>query len=178
MTSTVLKYMKIDFFCCISCQNRFPNHFCIISPDRPSPCGISYEEALTREEFFIRVNPGKKIGIDEYDGLNSFVKRFGCERLKLHSVKEFPHPTSPLQQIIAFYIPNRGIGLVDRKFGGRTPIGLTFMEMEVLSAGRQVSGFTGVSYSYLRKNEFLCGEGGLDSVVWMSPNIREFISHL
>ncbi len=165
------------FLCCISCQNRFPEHFCVISPDRPSPCGITYEEALTREEFFIKVYPGKKIGLDEYEGLNDFVKRFGCERLKMHSVREFPHPTSPLQQIIAFYLPGKGIGLVDRNFKGKTPAGLTFTEMEILSAGRQINGFTGMSFSYLKKKEFLCGEGGIKSVFWMSPKIEEFLEN-
>ncbi len=169
------------FLCCVSCQNRFPEHFCIITPDRPSPCGITYEEALKREEFFEKVNPGKKVGVDEYEGLNRFVRKFGCRRLKLHSVKSFPHPTSPLQQIIAFYIPEKGIGLVDRNFRGKTPIGLTFEEMEVLSAGRQTDGFTGVSYAYLKKESFLCGEGGLKAVVWASPNVKSYLcsfSHL
>ncbi len=163
------------FLCCTSCQNRFPGHFCIITPDRPSPCGITYGEALTRIEFFKKVRPGKRVGVDEYEGLNGFVKQFGCERVKLHSVREYPHPTSPLQEIVAFFIPEEGIGLVDRKFREKTPVGLTFEEMEILSAGRQVDGFTGVSYAYLRSENFLCGEGGWDSVVWMSPGVREFV---
>ncbi|RUM33180.1 MAG: hypothetical protein DSY33_05090 [Archaeoglobus sp.] len=166
------------FLCCISCQNKFPGHFCIISPDRPSPCGITYREALSRIEFFKKVEVGRKVGVDEYEGLNEFVRRFGCERIKLHSVRNYPHPTSPLQQIIAFYIPKEGIGLVDRKFSGKTPLGLTFTEMEILSAGRQVDGFTGVSYAYLKRKEFLLSEGGLKSVVWMSPKIRKFVMQL
>ncbi len=163
------------FLCCVSCQNRFPEHFCIITPDRPSPCGITYGEALSRMKFFKKVYPGRKIAIDEYEGVNEFVKRFGCSRVKLHSVKTFPHPTSPLQQIIAFYIPEKGIGLVDREFREKTPIGLTFEEIEVLSAGRQIDGFTGVSYAYLKSEKFLCVEGGWNAVVWMSPGVREFV---
>ncbi len=174
-----MKEEDVEFFlCCISCQNRFPEHFCVITPERPSPCGITYERALTRVEFFKKVRPGRKVGVDEYEGLNAFVRRFGCERLKLHSIGEFPHPTSPLQQIIAFYIPDEGVGLVDRKFKGKTPVGLTFEQMGVLSAGRQVEGFTGVSYAYLKSEKFLCGEGGWDSVVWMSPNVRSFVEKL
>jgi len=87
----------------------------------------------------------------------------------------FQNPTSPLQQIIAFYIPEEGIGLVDRKFKEKTPVGLTFEEIEVLCAGRQVDGFTGVSYAYLKDKRFLCGEGGWNAVVWMSPGVREFV---
>ncbi len=162
------------FLCCISCQNRFPGHFCVITPERPSPCGITYEQAMSRIEFFKKVKPGRKLGVDEYEGLNSFAKTFGCERVKLHSVSRYPHPTSPLQQIIAFVIPDEGIGLVDRSFRDKTPAGLTFEQMSILSAGRQVDGFTGVSFAYLKSRKFLCGEGGWKAIVWASPKVQEF----
>ncbi|WP_052302981.1 hypothetical protein [Archaeoglobus veneficus] len=160
----------IFFLCCTSCQSHIPDHFCIITPDRPSPCGITYERAL-RSKLFIRVPKGRQLGVDEFEGVNEFARKFGIERVKLHSVLSYP-PLTALHQLIIFYIPELdGFGIVDRSYKKMTPIGLTFQEMEKIMPGRQVEGFIGASFAYLKSRKFLAGEN--KPVVWASPKVEQ-----
>jgi acetyl-CoA decarbonylase/synthase complex subunit beta len=167
------------FFCCTSCKKYLPNHVCVITPDRPSPCGISWISAERRPDFYIRIEKGAKIGFDEYLGVNSAFEEFtGGEvsRVKLHSVLNYPPPSGLLQQLIVFYIPeNDSFGIIDKKYPGKTPVGLTFKEMEKSMIGKQMDGFVGASYSYLKSNSFLAGEGGWERITWVSPNVEKFL---
>ncbi|HID43185.1 MAG TPA: hypothetical protein EYP30_05305 [Archaeoglobaceae archaeon] len=170
---------EMFFFCCTSCKKNLPHHICIITPDRPSPCGISWASAERRPDFYLRIEKGIKIGFDEYEGVNRAFKE-QCngkiDRVKIHSVLNYPPPSGLLQQLIVFYIPeNDSFGIVDKKYPGKTPIGLTFREMEKSIIGKQMDGFVGASYTYLKSNSFLSGEGGWDRINWVSPNVEKFL---
>lgn len=174
------------FYGCISCQVYLPNHVCVITPERPSPCGTIYSEAKSAEElrlvhYYFPVEKGKEIDGEkgEYEGVNRTVQEisdFKIERIKLHSVLENPPSTGNYSEAIVFYIPEEdGFGIVDRGYKKKTPIGLTFDEMEKLIVGQQVEGFVGVSFAYMRSKSFLKGDGGWSRVKWVSPNVYDFI---
>ncbi len=167
------------YFCCISCQKQLPHHVCVITPDRPSPCGISWASAERRPNFYQKIVKGREISDFEYEGVNRAVERLSdsaIKRVKLHSVLDCPLPSSPLQQVIIFYIPEQdGFGIVDRNYPLKTPIGLTFKEMEKIMLGEQIEGFLGASFSYLKSDNFLTCEGGWDRIVWVSPRVEKLL---
>jgi CO dehydrogenase/acetyl-CoA synthase beta subunit len=106
----------------------------------------------------------------------------GYRRLKRRAVilgghvLDKPLPTGLYSELIVFYVPEEdGFGIVDRGYTEKTPVGLTFEEMEKIIVGRQVEGFVGVSFSYLKSKKFLNGEGGWKRVVWMSPGVGKFL---
>ncbi len=178
-----IRDLDVDiFYACTSCQVYLPNHVCVISPERPSPCGTTYIEAKAAYELKIvgYYQPVKKgMAIDElrgeYKGINEFVRNINGEvnRLKLHCVLDSPPLTGNYAEAIVFYIPEKdGFGVVDRNYKGKTPVGLTFSELEKIILGRQVKGFVGVSRAYMNSEGFLRGEGGWKRIVWVSPNLR------
>ncbi|AKG91753.1 CO dehydrogenase/acetyl-CoA synthase beta subunit [Geoglobus ahangari] len=182
-----LRERDVDtFYGCISCQVYLPNHVCIITPERPSPCGTLYNEAKSAEElklvhYYFPVEKGEEIDGEkgEYEGVNRTVQEksdFRIERVKLHSALENPPSTGNYAEAIVFYIPEEnGFGIVDRGYKKKTPIGLTFDEMEKLIVGQQVEGFVGVSFAYMKSKSFLKGDGGWEKVRWVSPNVYDFI---
>ncbi len=175
-----------EFFGCVSCQYYVPNHVCVISPERPSPCGTSWFDAKVANEldivqYYFKIEKGDVVDEKggEYAGVNRAVEEKSegnIKRVKLHSVLDKPLPTGLYSELIVFYIPEEdGFGIVDRKYRKRTPIGLTFDEMERLIVGQQVEGFVGISFAYLKSKKFLNGEEGWKRVVWVSPRVEEFL---
>ena len=174
-----------DFYACTSCQHYLPNHICIISPERPSPCGTLWLEAKAAEElqsvhYYSRVEKGEKLGDDEFSGVDEAVRKMTegrVERVRLHSVLSSPPLTGLYSEAIVFYMPEKdGFGIVDRGYRKKTPIGLTFDEMERIVAGQQVEGFVGISFAYMKSEKFLRSEGGWRRVRWVSPEIYVYIS--
>lgn len=145
-------------------KKNLPHHVCIIAPDKPSPCGISWASAERRANFYVKIAKGEKVDDGEFEGVNEAVEKLSggeFERVKLHSVLDHPLPSGMLQQLIIFYMPEQnGFGIVDKEYPVKTPIGLTFKEMEKIMLGEQVEGFLGASFSYLKSDNFLAGEGG------------------
>ncbi|MFW5935956.1 MAG: hypothetical protein ACOCSC_01575 [Candidatus Hadarchaeota archaeon] len=175
-----VKEMEESFcFCCTSCQKHLPHHVCIITPDRPSPCGISWASAERRPKFYVKISKGRKIGDGEFEGVNRAIEELSdgeFDRAKLHSVLDHPLPSGMLQQVIIFYIPEQdGFGIVDKEYPGKTPLGMTFKEMEKMMLGRQVDGFLGASFSYLKSDNFIASEGGWDNIVWVSPRVEKLL---
>ena len=174
-----------DFYACTSCQYYLPNHVCIISPDRPSPCGTLWLEAKAAEElqsvhYYSKVEKGEKLGDDEFSGVDATVRSITegrVKRVKLHSVLSSPPLAGLYSEAIVFYIPEKdGFGIVDRSYKGKTPVGLTFQEMERIIAGQQVEGFVGISFAYMKSDKFLKSEGGWKRIVWASPKVYVYIS--
>jgi len=170
-----------EYYGCISCQTSLPNHVCIISPERPSPCGTSWSEAKTANElgivnYYFKIENVKKSG---YEAINRKVKELSegkIKRINLHSVLTYPPPTGLYSELIVFYIPEKdGFGIVDRQYKFKTPIGLSFDEIERIIVGKQIEGFVGISYSYLKSPKFLKEEGGWKRVVWVSPKVYDYI---
>ncbi len=176
-----------EFYLCESCKVYLPYHACVITPERPSPCGTLYSEAKSASEleiveYYSPVHKGKEIDAmaGEYENISREIKKkteSKVERIKIHSVLENPPLTGNFAEAILFYIPDdNGFGIVDRSFKGKTPLGLRFSNIERFIAGLQVEGFTGISLRYLKSESFLKGEGGWKKVTWVSPKIYEFVS--
>ena len=175
-----------EFYLCESCKVYLPYHACIITPERPSPCGTLYGEAKAAKElevvgYYSSVEKGEAIDQEkgEYRRINEEIERrtdSRVKRVKIHSILENPPLTGNFAQAIVFYIPEKdGFGIVDRSFREKTPIGLRFDEMEKFILGAQVEGFAGISFAYMRSEGFLRGEGGWSRVVWVSPKVYSFI---
>ncbi len=179
------KEEEVDtFYICTSCQYYLPNHGCVISPERPSPCGTTWTEAKAAEElevvkYYSPAEKGEKIAESEYSGIDSAIEAVTggkISRVSLHSVLKNPSSTGLYSELIIFYDPSKdGFGIVDRNFKGKTPLGLTFEEMEKIMIGQQVEGFLGASYAYLKSEKFLKDEGGWNRVYWVSPNVYEYL---
>jgi len=179
------KEEEVDkFYICTSCQYYLPGHGCIISPERPSPCGTTWTEAKAAEElevvkYYSPAEKGEKIAESEYSGVNYAIEATTegkISKVSLHSALKNPPSTGLYSELIIFYDPNKnGFGIVDRDFKGKTPLGLTFEEIEKIIVGQQVEGFVGASYAYLKSEKFLKDEGGWDRVYWVSPNVYEYI---
>jgi acetyl-CoA decarbonylase/synthase complex subunit beta len=172
------------FYICTSCQYYLPGHGCVISPERPSPCGTTWIEAKAAEElevvkYYSPAKKGEKIAESEYLGVNSAIEAVTegkISKISLHSVLKNPPSIGLYSELIIFYDPDKdGFGIVDRNFKGKTPLGLTFEEMEKIMVGQQVEGFVGASYAYLKSEKFLKDEGGWNRVYWVSPNVYEYI---
>ncbi|AGK62155.1 hypothetical protein Asulf_02202 [Archaeoglobus sulfaticallidus PM70-1] len=172
-----------EFYICKSCQHYLPYNACVISPERPSPCGTTWIEAKTANElgivgYYQPVKKGKKIN-SEYAGINKIMEEITegrVKRVSLHAVLKNPPLSGLYPQIIIFYDPSRdAFGIVDRDYREKTPIGLKFSEMEKLISGQQVEGFVGASFSYLKSPKFLADEGGWKRIYWMSPNVKAYV---
>ncbi|MBO8182459.1 MAG: hypothetical protein H0Z28_06670 [Archaeoglobus sp.] len=171
------------FYICTSCQYYLPGHGCVISPERPSPCGTTWTEAKAAEElevvkYYSPAEKGEKVG-SEYEGINSAlsaVTEGKINRVSLHSALKNPPSTGLYSELIIFYDPSRdAFGIVDRAYKEKTPLGLTFDEMEKIMVGQQVEGFVGASYVYLKSEKFLQDDGGWKRVYWVSPNVYDYV---
>ncbi len=177
------------FYGCKSCQVYLPNHVCVITPERASPCGTTYVEAKNAEElklveYYFPIERGEVLNEKEgeFSGVNEAVREITegkVERVRLHRILKSPPLTGNFAEAIVFYIPEKdGFGIVDRDYKKKTPIGLRFDEIERLIVGRQVEGFAGVSFAYIKSPSFLKGEGGWKKVVWVSPKVYEVVKRL
>ncbi len=180
-----LRDEEVDvFYACEICENHAPKHECIISPSRPSGCGvISWLEARAAvemgEQALKPVRKGRVLdeAKGEFEGVNEHSKGKGKERVFLHSLFEHPHSQCSCAQAVVFYIPEvDGVGIVDAWFRGKTPYGLDFSGIiKQIGDGGQHTGFTGVSIAYLRSPKFLQGDGGWSRVVWMPSHLKEML---
>ena len=172
------------FYICTSCQYYLPAHGCVISPERPSPCGTSWTEAKAAEElevvrYYSPAEKGEKVGGSEYSGVDSAISSVTegkINKVSLHSALQNPPSTGLYSELIIFYDPGKdAFGIVDRSYKEKTPLGLTFDEMERIMVGQQVEGFVGASYAYLKSKKFLKDDGGWKRVYWVSPKVYEYI---
>ena len=179
------------FYFCRICQNACPEHICVISPDHPPVCGtIGWAEA----KAFEKADPeGPVTGVfkgvcknsltGEYEGINAkMAESTGgvIERLSLYDVFENPHTTGGCAEIIVFPIPEtNGVGLLDRRSAVPAVNGLSFEELNAaVSGGRQIPGFQGVGFTYLRSPRFLAAGGGWSLVGWMTESLKKRLSGL
>jgi len=182
-----LKDEEVDtFYGCTLCQSFAPTHVCVITAQRYSNCGaISWFDARAAA----RVDPKGPIFpipkgecLDEfrgeYEGVNKAVreKSLGAiERVWLYTAFGYPHTSCGCFEAAAFYIPEvDGFGIVHRGFRGETPNGLTFVAVaDATAGGRQVDGFHGISFEYMRSPKFLQADGGWYRVVWAPSEVIE-----
>jgi hypothetical protein len=173
-----------SFYVCRRCQSYAKHHVCVVTSERPPSCGLTYEMVktmahLSASDDFVSVRRGELLDgrRGEYSGINKIVRVLTeghIQRIFLHSLSQFPHPTSALLENIAFVIPEvDGIGIVSRGYKGVTPASAKFTDLEGRAAGRQVAGVVGVSDLYIKSPKFMHAEGGLARVVWMTSELKK-----
>jgi len=172
------------YYACTYCRMHTPGHLCIITPDMPGQCGrYTWDDirgSVSRETSVVQrpVSIGQVLSMrrGEWTGLNAFVRsetQGAIRRLCLHSLVDAPPPVSPCCECIAAVFPEvNGVIVVNREYGGMTPIGMTFVQMLAYARGRQTPGFTGLSRRTLLADSFLRAEGGRSRVVWMPRELR------
>ncbi len=182
-----LKEEDVDtFYGCVLCQSFAPTHVCVITPERPANCGaMTWIDAKVAAMIdpkgpIFPIPKGKLVDPEggEYDAVNEVVKQKSqgaVQAVKLHSALENPHTSCGCFEAIVFYIPEvDGFGIISRGFTGKAPNGLTFVQIaNMISGGKQVSGFVGIGILYLRSRKFLQKDGGWERVVWMDSVLKE-----
>jgi len=114
----------------------------------------------------------------EFAGANESLKKntMGTiKRVQLYTAFGYPHTSCGCFEATAFFIPEvDGLGIVHRGFKSTAVNGLTFSAIaDSTAGGRQVDGFHGVSFEYMRSPKFLQANGGWDRIVWMPENAKE-----
>ncbi|MEM4311531.1 MAG: CO dehydrogenase/CO-methylating acetyl-CoA synthase complex subunit beta [Nitrososphaerales archaeon] len=182
-----LKDEDVDvFYGCTLCQSFAPTHVCVITPQRYANCGaISWFDGRAAAKVdpkgpIFAVEKGECLDPfnGEYEGVNKVVKERtlgAITRVQLYTAFNYPHTSCGCFEATTFYVPEcNGMGIVHRDFKGKTPNGLTFGAIaDSTAGGRQVDGFHGLSFEYMRSHKFLKADGGWDRIIWLPSEIKE-----
>jgi len=174
------------FYSCTLCQSFAPNHVCVITPERLGLCG-AYNWLDGQAAF--EINPtgpnqpilkgtciSEKAG--EWENVNKFVYDHSgrtIERFCAYSLLENPMTSCGCFECILAIVPEaNGVMVVNREYGGQTPIGMPFSTLAgSVGGGAQTPGFLGVGRLYLTSRKFIAAEGGLSRLVWMPKELKE-----
>ncbi len=174
------------FYSCSLCQSFAPNHICMITPERLGLCG-AYNWLDGQAAY--EINPtgcnqpvlkgrciDEKAG--EWEGVNKFVydhSNGGVERFSAYSLLQNPMTSCGCFECILAIVPEaNGVMMVNREYGGDTPIGMPFSTLAgSVGGGTQTPGFLGVGRLYLTSSKFISAEGGLGRLVWMPKELKE-----
>jgi len=176
------------FYCCLMCQSFAPTHVCIVTPDRTALCGaMNWFDCRAAYKMdpngpIFEVEKGEAVDSikGEYPNVNKVVAENSqgtIQKVYLHSILEYPHTSCGCFEAVAFYMPEiDGIGIVNRNFREKTPLGLPFSTIAgQCSGGKQVEGFLGMSLEYIRSPKFLQADGGFERIVWMPKELKESV---
>jgi len=182
-----LKDEDVDvFYSCTLCQTFAPNHVCVVSPERPGLCGaFDWLDCRASKE----INPtgpnqpiqkGKTISAErgEWEKVNEFVyanSNRTVERYCQYSLLESPMTSCGCFECIVAIVPEaNGVLIVNREYGGMTPIGMEFSTLAgQVGGGIQTPGFLGIGRRYLVSPKFISYEGGFPRIVWMPRQLKE-----
>jgi ACS/CODH beta subunit-like protein len=190
-----------DFVTCIGCSPFAPDHVCILTPERTPQCGRAYDKIkvgalyglddmsnIHHRAIHAGVNSfgtcAKGVCLDEvageWSGVNEAAARLTggrTTRVQLHSLDEAPHTGCGCFRLIMFKTdaPRPGIGIMRSTYKGRAPDGRTWRALHYSLAGKQTPGVAGASPAYLKSPKFLAAHDGWDSVVWVSPEIADYM---
>ncbi|MHC1584803.1 MAG: CO dehydrogenase/CO-methylating acetyl-CoA synthase complex subunit beta, partial [Candidatus Syntropharchaeia archaeon] len=117
----------------------------------------------------------------EYEGVNEKVfekSNRTVKRVVMYSTLLYPQTNCGCFEAGIFYIPEvDGLGLVDRRYGGVTPIGVTFSTLAgFMSGGLQNHGYCGLSFRTPSSRKFMRGDGGWIRIVWMPKEYKEVLA--
>jgi acetyl-CoA decarbonylase/synthase complex subunit beta len=181
-----------EFYGCNLCQSFAPTHSCVITPQRYANCGaISWFDGRAAARVdpkgpIFKMSKGECVDPikGEYTGANESLKKntMGTiTRIQLYTAFGYPHTSCGCFEATSFYIPEvDGFGIIHRGFKSTAVNGLTFSAIaDSAAGGRQVDGFNGISFEYMRSTKFLQADGGWNRVVWMpldaKERVKEFI---
>lgn len=185
-----------QFYKCNSCSAFAPNHICIVTPERPPQCGKSFGQvkvgALYEYDDMTNVhhNPlhldmnlygvvekGKLLDSvkGEWDGVNRYATnntKGRTSRIFLHDMDDYPHTSCSCFRLIIFRM-DKGIGIMDYSFKGKSPDGRNWRDLHYQVGGKQVSGIVTASFDYLLSQKFLAANGGWRDVIWVSSKVAD-----
>ncbi len=177
------------FYSCTLCQSFAPNHVCMITPERLGLCG-AYNWLDGQASY--EINPtgcnqpvvkGKSLDEQrgEWENVNKFVYEHSnrsIERFSAYSLMENPMTSCGCFECILAIVPEaNGVMIVNREYGGDTPIGMPFSTLAgSVGGGAQTPGFLGVGRLYLTSRKFISAEGGLPRLVWMPKELKDDMS--
>jgi acetyl-CoA synthase len=176
------------FYSCTLCQSYAPNHVCVISPERLGLCG-AYSWLDGKAGFEIKpkgcnqpVVKGEVIDAEkgQWKGVNEFIyatSRQTLERFNAYSVMEDPMTSCGCFECIMAMVPEcNGFMIVNREHAGMTPSGMNFTSLAgFVGGGSQTPGFLGVGKLYVTSKKFISADGGLQRLVWMPKELKEFL---
>jgi len=177
------------FYGCTLCQTFAPNHVCTITPQRNPYCGIvTYFGArafcdIDPYGYTFKMPKGRCMDpiAGQYEGVNQVTFERSSRTVKkvnLYSAIKYPQTNCGCFEAAIFYIPEvDGLGMVDRRYGVETPIGITFSTMAgFMSGGHQNHGYMGCSYRTPRSKRFLQADGGWERVVWIPKEYKKLMA--
>uniref|UniRef100_A0A7C4AJY8 CO-methylating acetyl-CoA synthase n=1 Tax=Thermodesulfovibrio aggregans TaxID=86166 RepID=A0A7C4AJY8_9BACT len=177
-----------EFYSCLLCQSFAPKHVCVITPERPGLCGaFTWLDAKAAYEIEPTggnqpVQKGELLDpiYGRYSGVDEYVKKHSggeIETINLYSIMENPMTSCGCFECIVAVVPEaNGVLIVNRGYGGMTPIGMKFSTIAgMIGGGVQTPGFMGVGVNYIISRKFLKGDGGLRRIVWMPKELKERI---
>lgn len=174
------------FYSCTLCQSFAPNHVCVVSPERSGLCGAySWLDCKAAHQ----INPsgcnqpipkGRTLdaGKGEWENVSKFVYDHSnrtVERYCQYSLMDSPMTSCGCFECIVAIVPEaNGVLVVNREYGGMTPIGMPFSTLAgSVGGGIQTPGFLGVGRRYLLSDKFISYEGGFQRIVWMPRELKE-----
>ncbi|MCL5742936.1 MAG: CO dehydrogenase/CO-methylating acetyl-CoA synthase complex subunit beta [Acidobacteria bacterium] len=175
-----------EFYSCALCQSYAPNHICIITPERLGLCGAynwldgkaAYE--MNPHGGNLPVKKGDCIdpALGQWKGVNDFIgnaSNGAFPRFSAYSMLIDPMTSCGCFECIACVLPGTGgIMIVDREYGGQTPVGMTFSSLaEMTGGGQQTPGFIGIGTLYVLSKKFISADGGLPRLVWTTTRIKQ-----
>ena len=177
------------YYSCILCQAFSPSHVCVVTPERLGLCGaVSWLDAKATNEL----DPNgpcqiitKERPIDEnlgsYEDVDEAVQKFSqgaLEHVTLYSIMQDPMTSCGCFECICGIEPfSNGVVIANREYAGMTPLGMTFPEMASMTGGGvQTPGFMGHGKHFISSKKFMKAEGGIERIVWMPKELKEFIA--
>lgn len=177
------------FYGCTLCKMIAPNHACVVAPSNIPFCGFATWAGLkTTYEvepggYVFAIPRGKVVDPDFswFEGVDKEMyarSNFTYHHFFLNSAIVYPATNCGCFEGAAFYIPEvDGIGLVHRRYGGDTPLGVPFSTLAgFMSGGEQNHGFKGVSMRNMMMRSFLKDDGGWDRIVWIPKTVKEEVA--
>ena len=177
------------YYSCILCQAFSPSHVCVVTPERLGLCGaVSWLDAKATNQL----DPAgpcqvitKERPIDEelgsYEDVDEAVQKFSqgaLEHVTLYSIMQDPMTSCGCFECICGIEPfSNGVVIANREYAGMTPLGMTFPEMASMTGGGvQTPGFMGHGKHFIASKKFMKAEGGIERIVWMPKELKEFIA--
>jgi len=174
------------FYSCTLCQTFAPNHVCVVSPERPGLCG-AYSWLDCKAAYQISpegcnqpIPKGRVIDAEmgEWENVNKFVYEHSnrtVERYCQYSLMNNPMTSCGCFECIVCIVPEaNGVLVVNREYGGMTPIGMSFSTLAgQVGGGVQTPGFLGIGRRYILSKKFISYEGGFPRIVWMPKELKD-----
>ncbi|MDK2919203.1 MAG: acetyl-CoA synthase [Candidatus Petromonas sp.] len=176
------------FYSCNLCQSFAPAHVCVVTPERLGLCGaVSWLDAKATKELDQHgpCQPIPKEGLEDetlgiWEEVNKAVDEISqgaVSRVTLYSLLVDPMTSCGCFECICGIMPeSNGVVIVNREYGGQTPVGMTFGELASMTGGGvQTPGFMGHGRHFISSKKFIRAEGGIKRIVWMPKELKDYV---